>query len=70
MKQGTVSANRESRSPGIAVPGLSSGAGRAFRLPQLHKQEMLDVPRLPSLCTQTPAGHGRDACWKKMPGDL
>lgn len=72
MKGGKVSTNHESRSPGSrsAVPGLSSWTGRAFRLSQLYKEKMLDLPWLLSLCTQTPAGHGRDACWKEMPRNL
>lgn len=46
---------------GIAVSGVSSWAGKAFRLSQWYKQKMLDLPWMPSLRAQTPAWHGRDA---------
>lgn len=53
----------------IAVSALSSRAGKAFRLSQLYKQKMLDLPWMPSLRAQTPAWHGRDA-EKEALGDL
>lgn len=83
MIWGKVSANHSSRSPGSqqllartvavchswhrCVWSLLSGRQS---ISQLYKQKMLDLPWMPSLCTQTPAWHGRDACWKEMPRDL